>query len=246
MNKCLRIGLLAEGKTELGDNFKITPQQGGKIIVREKEGALHTLIRRELGLIGFDCHFIHQHPSLSRKGLRKRRASPEIEIRSGHTILDQKYLQKIVIAWKPEEVDIIIILVDADENLPSRKQQLKSALKTIQEYHLDINEEPISDKSIGGLAIRNFETWLLSDKNNLEKILGVETPELDKLEELENSKSILDNAIVQSTYLIELKRNQRDYQIRWDLAKTIDLGLLTQKCPQGYGKFIELLKILIS
>ena len=136
--------------------------------------------------------------------------------------------------------------MDADENLPSRKQQLKSALKTIQEYHLDINEEPISDKSIGGLAIRNFETWLLSDKNNLEKILGVETPELDKLEELENSKSILDNAIVQSTYLIELKRNQRDYQIRWDLAKTIDLGLLTQKCPQGYGKFIELLKILIS
>lgn len=49
MNRLIRIGLIAEGKTELGSSISnINPEEGGKIIPKENEGALHTLIRREL------------------------------------------------------------------------------------------------------------------------------------------------------------------------------------------------------
>jgi hypothetical protein len=53
MNRPIRIGLIAEGKTELGSSIdRIEPEEGGKIIERDREGALHTLIRRELNNYG--------------------------------------------------------------------------------------------------------------------------------------------------------------------------------------------------
>jgi hypothetical protein len=49
MNQPIRIGLIAEGEAELGSSVPyLKPEEGGKIINREQEGALHTLIRRKL------------------------------------------------------------------------------------------------------------------------------------------------------------------------------------------------------
>ena len=65
MNRPIRIGLIAEGQTELGSSIPyIKPEDGGKVIPRENEGALHTLVRRELKDAGLsDCNFVHRHPS---------------------------------------------------------------------------------------------------------------------------------------------------------------------------------------
>ena len=53
MNRPIRIGLIAEGEAELGASIPyINPEDGGKVIERTREGALHTLIRRELQSIG--------------------------------------------------------------------------------------------------------------------------------------------------------------------------------------------------
>jgi hypothetical protein len=42
----------------------IKPEDGGKVIERNNEGALHTLIRRELKTAGLpDCNFVQRHPS---------------------------------------------------------------------------------------------------------------------------------------------------------------------------------------
>ncbi len=240
MNHRLKIGLLAEGETELGKSvpYVINPQQGGKIIPREDEGALHTLIRRELQQLGFDCDFIHRHPST--KELKK------FKMRTGHSILDKKYLQQIVIAWKPEEIDAIMIVADADDILAERENKLELALKTIRSNHLDIHEKPINDKSIGGLAIRNFETWLLADRETIENILKVNILELNDLETLENTKNILENAIDKSDYLTDNNGSQRPYQIRWNLAKEINLEKIKEFCPQGYGNFIVSLQQLMN
>ena len=44
MSRPIRIGLIAEGETELGKSVPyIKPEDGGKPIPRENEGALHTL-----------------------------------------------------------------------------------------------------------------------------------------------------------------------------------------------------------
>ncbi len=191
MNRPIKIGLIAEGETELGNSIPyIKPEEGGKPIARENEGALHTLIRRELKAIGIlDCDFIQRHPTL--KETRKRKS------RTGHSILDKKYLAQLVITWQPEEVDIIVIVVDADSVLETRKQDLAKALKTIQDNHLDVNEQSITDRSVGGLAIRNFETWLLADIQTVAKILEVAINPIEDLENSAETKIVLENAITQ-------------------------------------------------
>ncbi len=237
MSRRIRIGLIAEGEAELGASIPyIKPEDGGKVIERTNEGALHTLIRRELENAGFtDCDFIQRHPSVKESKIRT--------LRTGYSILDLKYLAQIVILWKPEDVDMILIVVDADDKLDERRRKLESALATIGDNHLDINEKPISDRSAGGLAIRNFETWLLADTQTVATILGVELEKLENLEDLENTKDILENAISKSTYLSEDTSNQRPLQIRWNLGKQIDLAIIKTTYPTGYAAFAESLLI---
>jgi hypothetical protein len=237
ISRRIRIGLIAEGEAELGASIPyIKPEDGGKVIERNNEGALHTLIRRELENAGLpDCDFIQRHPSI--KESQKR------TLRTGHSILDIKYLAQIVILWKPEDVDMIIIVVDADDKLEQRQIDLERALNKIRDNHLDINEKEISDRSAGGLAIRNFETWLLADTQTVSTILGVELEKLENLEHLDNTKDILENAISQSTYLSEDTSNQRSLQIRWNLGKQFDLAIIKTGCPQGYAAFTQSLLV---
>jgi hypothetical protein len=103
MIRPIRIGLIAEGEAELGASIPyIKPEDGGKIIESQREGALHTLIRRELKSIGLNCNFVQRHPTNQESGIYTRR--------TGHSILQPKYLAQVVIAWKPEEVDMIVIV----------------------------------------------------------------------------------------------------------------------------------------
>jgi hypothetical protein len=111
MNRAIRIGLIAEGEAKLGASIPyIKPEDGGKVIERDKEGALHTLIRRELETLGLLCDFVQRHPSINESRVFKRRV--------GHSILDQKYLAQVIIAWKPEEVDTEEDLADLLKQLP--------------------------------------------------------------------------------------------------------------------------------
>ncbi|BAZ32476.1 hypothetical protein NIES4074_49820 [Cylindrospermum sp. NIES-4074] len=237
MNRRIRIGLIAEGEAELGASIPyIKPEDGGKVIERKNEGGLHTLIRRELENAGFpDCDFVQRHPSV--KEIQKR------TLRTGHSILDLKYLAQIVILWKPEDVDMILIVVDGDDNLSQRQIDLERALNKIRDNHLDIHEQPINNRSAGGLAIRNFETWLLADTQTVATILDVELEQLENLEDLDNTKDILENAIAKSTYYSQDSSNQRPLQIRWNLAFQIDLAIIKTFCPNGYATFAESLLV---
>ncbi|AFY42328.1 hypothetical protein [Nostoc sp. PCC 7107] len=233
MNRAIRIGLIAEGEAELGASIPyIKPEDGGKVIERDKEGALHTLIRREINNLGLpDCDFVQRHPSISESRVFKRRV--------GHSILDPKYLAQVIIAWKPEEVDMILIVVDADDKLQQRQIDLERALNKIRDYHLDTNGQKIVDRSAGGLAIKNFEIWLLADTPTISRILGVEIEHLENLKELDGGKDILENAITKSAYLSENVTNQRPLQIRWKLAFEIDLEIIKNFCPKGYATFTQ-------
>jgi hypothetical protein len=56
--------------------------------------------------------FVQRYPSI--------KETQKLTLRTGHSILDPKYLAQIIILWKPEEVDMIIIVVDADDKLEQR------------------------------------------------------------------------------------------------------------------------------
>lgn len=233
MNRPIRIGLIAEGEAELGASIPyIKPEDGGKVIERNNEGALHTLIRRELESAGLpDCNFVQRHPSSSESRCFKRR--------TGHSVLDPKYLAQVAISWKPEEIDMILIVVDADDNLSQRQRDLEHGLNKIRDNHLDANDQPISDHSAGGLAIRNFETWLLADTQTVSKILSVQLEQIENLEDLIDTKDRLEKAITESTYLSKEISNQRPLQIRWNLASQIDLAIIKTCCPNGYATFTQ-------
>ena len=234
MNRPIRIGLIAEGKTELGSSISnINPEEGGKIIPETKEGALHRLIRRELKEAGLtDCDFVYRHPST-----KEINNNQQI---MGHRILTRKYLSQTVSTWTPEEVDLIMITADADNLLIQRQRELKSALEIIRDNHLDASENAIIDQSIGGLAIKDFEAWLLADFQTVSTILSIKIRELSNLEESEQTKNILENAIAESNYLSEENnRNLRIHKIKWNLASEVDLEMLKKNCPQGYGLFSQ-------
>jgi Domain of unknown function (DUF4276) len=232
MSRSLRIGLIAEGEAELGPSVPyLKPEEGGKPIEPSQEGALHNLIRRELARINIpDCQFVHRHPSI-----QERRKS---QVRRGHSILESRYLAQMVIAWQPEEVDLILIVVDADDVLAERQQKLDKALATIRNNHIDATDQTVSDRSAGGLAIRNFETWLLGDLETVAPILGVAIPPISDFEDLATSKEILERAIAQSNYLLGEYANQRPLYIRWEIARRLNLNVLKTNCPKGYQSFV--------
>lgn len=245
----IRIGLLAEGEAELGASVPyIKPQEGGKVIERSQEGALHTLIRRELAEAGLpDCEFVQRHPSF-----KERRKG---QVRVGYSILNPKYLAQVIIAWLPHEVDMIAIVVDSDDVLKKRQAAMATALDTIRANHLDVDGQPILDRSVGGLAIKNVETWLLADTQAIETMLNVSLPNdlPSKLEELpakndsqRHAKRILDDAISRSEYLPTLTPNKREMQVRWKLAFIINLDQLKQRCPDGYRPFAQAMKQTVA
>ena len=126
-------------------------------------------------------------------------------------------------------------------NLSQRQRDLERALNKIRDNHLDVNDQPINDRSAGVLAIINFETWLLADTQTASKFLGVELEKCENLEALDGTKDILETAIAESTYLSEESSNQRPLQIRWDLAYQIDLAIIKTCCPDGYAAFTKYL-----
>ncbi|MEW5987046.1 MAG: hypothetical protein AB1791_10470 [Chloroflexota bacterium] len=243
LKRPLRIGLIAEGKTELG--FSVAPpiiaQDGGHPIPSEQEGALHTLIRRELVEAGFpNCQFVQRHPST--KEWKNR------EFRTGHTILDRKYVAQAVIAWKSHEIDMVVICADSDDQVDGRSASLQGAMMTARANHLDIHEKPIPDRSAGGLAIKNFETWLLADNQAVVALLAVSLPELPaNLETLpgdreneECARFVLDRAIEESAYRLE--DTKREFRIRWELAGVVELAQIKAHCQQGYVVFADALQ----
>jgi hypothetical protein len=232
MTRSLRIGLIAEGEAELGPSIPyIKPEDGGEIIDRTHEGALHTLIRRELTAAGFpDCQFVQRHPTSRERGTG--------QVRTGYSIFESRYLRQVVTVWKPDEIDMIIIVVDADDLLEERSRKLETALGIIRESHLDDDENEVPDRSLTGLAIRDVETWLIADRETVSQMLKVAIEDILDFETFTSSKIVLDDAIEQSDYLAdEPKVNQRRLQVRWSIAHQIKLDRLQFNCPNGYGKF---------
>jgi transposase len=69
------------------------------------------------------------------------------------------------------------------------------------------------------------------------RVLDVKIEQLEDLENLNDTKDILENAIARSTYLNSEVSNQRPLQIRWKLAFQIDLNIIKTYCPDGYAAF---------
>lgn len=239
MNRPLRIGLISEGRAELGTSVPniLDPSDGGKIINPAQEGALHTLIRRELAEIGLlNIAFVHRHSTVKDGRI----------LRTGHSVIQPKYLSRVVVSWKPEEIDMIVLVIDVDDEMQSRQDKVDNAGDVVTHNLLDAEGNPRTNRCVTGLAIKNFDTWLLADTNTVSALLNVElAPDLpNDLESLpgekspQNAKTILDNAIDASSFQPAQERVQnRNLEARWQLAHLINLSIVRERCKQGYLAF---------
>ena len=242
MTRSIRIGLISEGEAELGVSvpFISDPKQGGRVIERSKEGALHTLIRRQLTFAGLsDCHFVHRHRT-SKDNLWR--------YRTGHSILDPQYLKMTVAAWKPEEIDFIAVVVDEDGDA-NRINQLAHVVQIIGTYFSNGSDNQIGVLGVTGLAIRNFDAWLLADVRTVSGFLRISPPEglPDNLEtlpfersSLQNAKNILEDMIDRSSYLPNNPRVSNNLlEAKWDIAKIVVLDEIKRRCAGGFGTFVS-------
>ena len=237
----VRVGLISEGEAELGTSvpFIYDPKQGGKVIEREHEGALHTLIRRELLEAGLpDCVFVQRHRTSMDNAWR---------LRMGSSVINPKYLAQTVIAWKPAEVDIIVVVVDEDENPVLREREINTARAIIIERHIDNDGNRIHGKHAIGIAVKSFDTWLIADSASVQELLKVTLPDLPfDLETLPgesanptHGKSLLDAAISTSTYAPQNPRVKNiALEARWELAHVAKLADIRERCKRGYFKFV--------
>lgn len=246
----IRIGLIAEGPAELGTSvpYLYDPKQGGTIIDQSQEGALHTLIRRQLATAGLlECVFVHRHRT-SRDNLWR--------YRTGDSVIEPRYLAQTIIAWKPTEIDLIVIVVDEDNDVPRRDRQLAKAKQIVVENHVDAAGQSILDRHVIAKAIKTFDTWLIADNRAIEHLLQIPLPESlpDNLELLPGdntsplyAKTILDQLIDASTYAPQAPRvHNRNLEARWELAMIIDLSQLQQRCRLGYGELASALPVVIA
>ena len=235
MSRPLRIGLISEGRAELGTSVPsiLDPSDGGKIINPAQEGALHTLIRRELAEIGLpNIAFVHRHSTVKDGRI----------LRTGHSVIQPKYLSRVVVSWKPEEVDMVVLVVDVDDEVLSRQDKIAYAQTIVAQNLLDQDGLPCLNRCATGLAIKNFDTWLLADTDTVSSLLGVmfaadlpydlESLPGDKLPR--NAKAILDSAINASSFQPQQPRVQnRHLEVRWQLADIIHLNVVKERCKQG-------------
>ncbi len=241
MSRPLRIGLISEGRAELGTSVPdiLDPSDGGKIINPDQEGALHTLIRRELGEVGLnDVAFIHRHRTVKDNRI----------LRTGHSVIQPKYLSRVVVSWKPEEVDMVVLVIDVDDELLSRQDKVAHAQTVVTQNLLDQDGVPRLNRCATGLAIKNFDTWLLADTDTVASLLGVVLA-ADLPHDLEslpgdrsprNAKAILDSAIGSSAFQPQKPRVQnRHLEARWQLADIIHLDVIRDRCQAGYLAFIN-------
>lgn len=240
MTRTLKIGLISEGRAELGTSVPdvLDPHDGGKIIEPTQEGALHTLIRRELAEIGLvNIAFVHRHPTVKDGRI----------LRTGHSVIQPKYLSRVVVSWKPEEIDMVVLVIDVDDEMQSRRDRLANAGEVVTRNLLDAEGNPRQNRCATGLAIKSFDTWLLADTDMVNSLLNVEiAPDLPHdLESLpgdksdRNAKAILDNAIGISSFQTTTPQVQnRHLEVRWLLAHRINLSIVRERCKLGYLAFV--------
>jgi hypothetical protein len=174
----------------------------------------------------------------------------------GYSIIEKRYLQQTIIAWKPQEVDIIVIVVDEDNDVATRSRQLAVAKSVVEASHLDEQGNIIANRHVIAIAVKTFDTWLLSDTQAVEQLLQISLPTglPDDFEELSgdtksptHAKNIFDNTVDNSDYVpLEPRVKNRNLEARWAVAQIVDLDIIKKKCKRGYLVFTNLLLKVVS
>jgi hypothetical protein len=173
------------------------------------DGALATLCRR-LGLEGSATFTPEEVKS------RKVRANFQPGRNGG--------FKKRALAWieyaREEQFDAIVLVIDEDGD---------------QDRMIQLNEAQLDKRRslprALGIAIRTFDAWMLADDAALAKVLGVHVDRPPDPETIQNPKARCEELCDQGT------RNLSLTKLYAAVADSLDLEVLSKRCPAGFAPF---------
>lgn len=117
-------------------------------------------------------------------------------------------------------VDVLILLVDEDGQR-ERLTQITTAQDTTQS-HL---------RRAMGVAVRTFDAWMLADESALTSVLGYEVNRRPDPETIHQPKEDC------AALLEDSPNDMAQSEMYAGIADQVDLGILSQRCPLGFGPF---------
>lgn len=209
-----RVVLYAEGVGELGGGIQPAP---GDPIPDEALGPAHDLVRRCLEVE----RRIPEAATTFVAPLRLRARQAR-----GSDLLSRESLRQLL-SWplKQRRPDLAVVLVDADGD--SGRQKL------LQDYVADL----LISKVVG-VAIQEFEAWLLADVSAVSSTLGRTLQTTAEPESLERrkAKGILNDWVAEHS-----QEKDKALQLRRQIARLSDLDLIGRRC-RAFGDFRRALR----
>lgn len=209
----------AEGPGDLGKtNWDLSP---GDSLQPEDLGPAHIIVQRILseGI---------QIPAPAIDFVEPYRTQKAGARAKGSQLLKPKILDEILISWRLSQ-PLIILLVDSDDQPPAERTAiLKNALTR--------------NSLVGatGVAVKEFEAWLIADANALGQVIGKIDHDCQAPEKLacKEAKQNLQKWIQDITY-----PSRQSIDIRRELAIAMNLDVVANLCPSFNAFRQELLAL---
>ena len=199
----MKVLIVAEGIHELGDSA--APERGDE---SDHAGALQTLVRR---LLPGEIEFI-------KRAFRSR----EIQLTAMRGMGSK--LSKRILLWfryaERHECDAVIILIDEDDD-PRRRPEMESAQDQLG----------LRIRRACGLAIREFEAWIVADEGAFSTALGTTVDCQPAPERIRDPKRAFKD--IHETSACRLW--PRDVYAA--VMAKVNLELLAKRCPRGFAPF---------
>jgi hypothetical protein len=206
----VRVVLYAEGAGEV--SFSSLERGPGTSLLEEELGAAHLLLRRALE----DGRSIPEAAVSFEEPLRLRRGG---RIARGSDLLSSQRLRELL-TWPANPPDLAVVLVDAD-GASDRFQTL---------------QRTAADRSVPhaiGVAVQEFEAWLIADHAAVKRALGTSPSGPAEIETLPpgRAKETL------TRWTAEAGKSQQEREVRITIARICDLTHVSRRCS-AFAAFV--------
>ena len=175
---------------------------------KEYDGALVELTRRAMK---FGAQLTHEKVS-------------NTEVKSHCRSGKHKRYEKRAMGWiryaRNHGFDALVLLVDQDG-----QQEVETGIDNAQD------NRTFSLPRAMGVAIRTFDAWMLADEQALTKALGDTVQRQQAAESIKDPKGVCERLRDNSSQKMGLTK------LYSQIAQTLDLDLLNERCPRGFAPF---------
>jgi hypothetical protein len=228
-----RLHLWVEGPS---DAVILKPDEHERLEERKNKvgGALAPLIWRSLlRLTGFKEEVFARilpkediKPAIAREELKQR-----VSFSGGKNKLVTGWPRKALIAFddlRRREPNALVVLVRDRDKTEHPLEQRDTIHQELRRHGWD--------RAVMGVCVRMVEAWLLADSTVFKTLYGKGAKLPGKPEEEENPKEVLGQIL--SEYPDETKNLLERFA---EIAEQVNLDVLSQKCPSGFGRMTEAL-----